>query len=90
MSELKALLPSYAIYCIASEKIQGYAGSLVLIHRTFEPLLSNAPVSQGSSVPVIYVETLGMDDPDGRIISLELPVMWIVGVYAPATGDEVR
>ena len=31
-----------------------------------------------------------MDDPEARVLTSEFTILWIVGIYAPATGDEVR
>ena len=47
-------------------------------------------MSFGSSTPQIYLDHLGMPDPEARLVVLELPDMWITNVYAPATGDEER
>ncbi len=49
--EFRGLLPEYAVYCIASETIKGYAGIMVLIARAIEPLLCAAPLNFGAAAP---------------------------------------
>ena len=83
-------MPDYAVYATASESIQGYSGTAVLIRKRIEHLLLSSPQGYSQSSPKIHIEFLGMENLDARIVTLELPSLWIVCCYAPATGDEVR
>ena len=87
---MRALLPEYGVYCIASEALAGYAGIVVLIRKDCDPSLVTAPNAYGKSSPAIHVDTLGMDDFEARVLAVETSHLWIVCCYAPATGDEVR
>ena len=61
-----------------------------MIHKNIEDRLVVAPCSYGASAPSIYIETLGMDDSEARIMALEFETLWLVSCYAPATADEVK
>jgi hypothetical protein len=77
------------VYCISSELLQGYSGCVVLILEGYERLLVQPPVSFGQASTSIHLDFLGMEDFEARIIALEFLSLWAVGIYAPATGDEV-
>ena len=90
MEQLRLLFPDYAVFCIASEALAGYAGIVVMIKHTLEPLLVTAPNAYGTAAPAVHIDMLGMDDFEARVLAIETNTLWIVCCYAPATGDEIR
>ena len=82
------MFPSYGVHCIASEALAGYAGIVVMVHESMEPFLVTAPNAYGKASPAIYVDQLGMDDFEARVLALEFEHFWTICCYAPATGDE--
>ena len=61
-----------------------------MVHNKVTPHICSIPHSYGSAVPAIHIDTLGMDDFEARILTIEFDTLWVVCCYAPATADEEK